>query len=231
MHSLGINKKFYSSFVKECKKYSTNKKLLIPCLEDGSNLCHILLIGAPAYTKNAFDTHGNHLTVLAHPYARGYHKNKIKTLDLEKFDGVEIWNLLGNSKKYPSLKTLKLFKNTPEKVKAYIGLDEHPPFEKNDAIMFVESKNLKEGEVLDSLKKGRFYSKINEFTITNQGEIKRYGKKLNTHIKIKCFIRESIDQVIFFMITVGDNITKRLSISNNIRHNLKKIVNKMIKNI
>jgi len=227
MHSTNTDKKHYSYFVKECKKNSTKNKLLIPCLENSGESCHVLLVGAVDYTKDIFNPYRSYLTILAHPYARGYNKNKINNLNLEQFDGIEVWNLLGNSREYPSLKTLNLFKNASKKVKSHVGLDEHPPFEKSDAAMFVECENLNTKDVLDSLKNGRFYNKINGFTITSEGAISYHGKNLGAVLRIKSFIRESTNHLTFFIFTLGSNMFKKVGVQGRVRY----IVNRTLKKI
>lgn len=233
VHSAEITKEGYSSFVKECEKHSTQEKLIIPCLEDESKSYHILLIGTKTYTQNIYDPKREYLTVLAHPWGYAYHARKIKKkdLNLEELDGIEVWNLLHNSKKYPSLKTFKFFQELPKHIKAYIGIDEHPPFKNHDALMLVKCENLKKGSVLNALRKGRFYSKIKDFTITSQGELKKYEKKLNTYTKMKCLIRESTIHTISFLAVLGNTTLKRLGVAKDTRHKIKKIINGIRKNI
>lgn len=233
VHSFETNEKSYLSFVEECKKYSTPEKLIIPCLEDESKSYHLLLIGAQSYTNDVFNPDREYLTVLAHPFGFFYQGRKVKkeNLDLDNLDGLEIWNFYHNSKKYPSLKTLKFFQQFPKTVKAYISLDEHPPFKKRDVVMLLECENLNKENVLKTLKEGKFYSKVKDFIINNQGDIRQYKKNIDNYTKIKCLMRESLIHMISLLAITGNNWAKRLGIKTSITHKIKRIVHNIRRSI
>lgn len=227
VHSTEVTEKYYSSFVKECEKHSMPNKLIIPCLEDESKSYHLLLIGAPSYTNDVFNPDREHITILAHPWGYGYHERKIRkeNLNLEELNGIEVWNFYHNSKKYPSLKSLKFLKSLNGRIKAHIGLDTHPPFHKQDAVTFVNCKNLKKDSVIKALKEGAFYHQIKDITISSQGELKKNRKTIDSYTKMRCLIHEHSIHGLSLLVENGKKTQNLLGIKE------KKVIKKFVKQL
>lgn len=233
VHLLDVTKGFYESFVKQCEKHSNKNKLIIPCLEDESRRHHFLLVGSRLYTQELVSQDGKYLTILAHPWGFGYHGRKVKkeTHYLDQINGIEVWNLLHNSKKYPSLKTLNFFKKTHPKIKAYVGLDEHPPFKKYDVTTFVHSKDLKKESVIEALKQGRFYHRIGGYTITSQGRIKKENKILDYPTKLRCFAHEQSIHALSFSVATIKRSFKKLGIKTLGKNKMERIIKLLRRNL
>lgn len=171
-------------FVAECEQLSTDGLVVIPGLEVNCDFGrHLLAIGVRRYIDMAEpdeaigrikENHG--LAVFAHPALYQFRPFFKSVNDL---NGVEVWNAHFDGRYAPNLKSLGLLHNLRKenpRIFAYSGLDLHSTAAFDDLCLRVEVTEPTEGEILGSLKEGRFKIVRKRTIIDSAGCITRWQR-------------------------------------------------------
>jgi len=166
--------------LKECQSLSDEQFIIIPGLELENKGEHFLVIGinelAREYNSLTQFRSSGAIIVWAHPY-------KIKQDGIERLqiDGLEIWNSCYDGKFVPRWQALKLLKKLRQKnnVLAYGGIDFHRFSHLGGPFLVVDVEELLQREILENLKRGRFFVKRGAVTVNSDGTM-RPGQKIKT---------------------------------------------------
>lgn len=161
-HAEDFDDKKMHVLINECKKASSEEFLVIPGLEFNCNGMHILGIGVEKYINSINPEEliriiheNNGLAILAHT---AYYKN-MPYEKLHDVDIIEIWNPRYGETLSPSIKSLKIFRKfqtMKKSVMATGGLDFHKTEDFVSLYQVVNSGQLTQKDILESLKRGDF---------------------------------------------------------------------------
>jgi len=193
--------------LKECRSLSDEQFIIVPGLELEGRGEHFLAIGISESAREHNNLTGlrssGTIIVWAHPY-------KIKPENVPEFpiDGLEIWNSCYDGKFVPRWRALKLLNKLRQKnnVLAYGGIDFHRFSHLGGPFLVVGVEKLSEREILENLKRGKFFIQRGAIAVNSDGTM-RPGQK------IKTVLLSPIFRSLIGLFKFGSSILTRLRVS------------------
>lgn len=185
-HCKKFNQEKYKELLTKCQKLSNNNFCFIPGMEftcDNNNL-HILALGLNEIIFEDdfekildFIKSSKGIAILAHPYREK--ALKLKEDFLDKFTGIEIWNVREDGKGIPRYRNISYLKKLRKKgynLLGFGGLDFHDLEDFGFVKTVVKADKLTLDCLLRAFKEGSFYTKKSIFVIDSQGNVAYLGK-------------------------------------------------------
>jgi predicted metal-dependent phosphoesterase TrpH len=185
-HNNTLDQSRVDALTARCAELSDGNLLIIPGLELAfdNNCVHLLAYGIRRYIgsvgeactfKSLVDQihEQGGLAVLAHPS----HKDacsRVDAADLERVDGIEIWNVKNGNRFCPDageLQALRRLRRANRQLWGFGGLDLHHLVRFTRLATRVEVEHVSERAILDALRQGRFTTVGPSVAIGPEGEI------------------------------------------------------------
>lgn len=173
----------YASYVRECDALSNQDFRFIPGLEVATESGDMLLIGCRVFicTRDPFQVlqqateAGNCFVLLAHP-----EEGKMLPAVLEQAHGMEGWNGGHMGGYMPPIDWLSAWhRRLPAGKVVTGGNDIHKIDPQRKIVTLVQSASLRERDLLDALKKGRFTTSNGLFSLTPRGHVLRHRRDVS----------------------------------------------------
>jgi predicted ATP-grasp superfamily ATP-dependent carboligase len=177
-HTLGLNADRYKEFVNACRQQSDNKFLAIPGLEFRcENGIEIAGLGLPEWIEDRPSTEmaaaiqsAGGVAVWVHPNKRGQWPGPFL-----ECDAVEVMNGKEDGVLAPNLPLLRNYlhqRREGRKFHAIFGLDFHNPRQPRNIWIECQVETLTSPAILQSLRNGRFVSRVAHGEMSSEGKIK-----------------------------------------------------------